>query len=51
MPRALGLEIVMAVCRSIEVHREPVGRRVKAAVVLAETRAATSSATWSDQQA
>jgi hypothetical protein len=31
-----GLEIVMAVCRSIEVHREPVGKRIKAAVVLAD---------------
>ncbi|MFD3658800.1 ATP-binding protein [Streptomyces sp. NPDC058620] len=31
-----GLELVMAVCRSIEVHREPVGKRVKAAVVLAD---------------
>jgi hypothetical protein len=26
----------MAVCRSIEVHREPVGKRIKAAVVLAD---------------
>ncbi|MEU4618136.1 ATP-binding protein [Streptomyces umbrinus] len=31
-----GLEIAMAVCRSIEVRREPVGKRVKAAVVLAD---------------
>ncbi|CAL9340278.1 ATP-binding protein [Streptomyces sp. enrichment culture] len=31
-----GLEIVMAVCRSFEVHREPVGKRIKAAVVLAD---------------
>ncbi|MFC9269113.1 ATP-binding protein [Streptomyces zhihengii] len=31
-----GLELVMAVCRSIEVHREPVGKRVKAAVTLAD---------------
>jgi anti-sigma regulatory factor (Ser/Thr protein kinase) len=31
-----GLEIVMAVSRSIEVHREPVGKRIKAAVVLAD---------------
>ncbi|MFE6412476.1 ATP-binding protein [Streptomyces sp. NPDC057837] len=31
-----GLEIVMAVCRSIEMHREPVGKRIKAAVVLAD---------------
>lgn len=31
-----GLEIVMAVCRSFEVHREPVGKRIKAAVALAD---------------
>ncbi|MFC8361199.1 ATP-binding protein [Streptomyces griseorubiginosus] len=31
-----GLEIVMAVCRSIEMHREPVGKRIKATVVLAD---------------
>lgn len=31
-----GLEIVMAVCRSIEVRREPVGKRIKAVVVLAD---------------
>ncbi|WP_307529760.1 ATP-binding protein [Streptomyces umbrinus] len=31
-----GLEITMAVCRSFEVRREPVGKRVKAAVVLAD---------------
>ncbi|MGI3198682.1 ATP-binding protein [Streptomyces sp. GLT-R25] len=31
-----GLEIAMAVCRSFEVRREPVGKRVKAAVVLAD---------------
>ncbi|MFD9196264.1 ATP-binding protein [Streptomyces phaeochromogenes] len=31
-----GLEIVMAVCRSFEVRREPVGKRVKATVVLAD---------------
>ncbi|MEU6994120.1 ATP-binding protein [Streptomyces sp. NPDC046465] len=31
-----GLEIVTAVCRSFEVHREPVGKRIKAAVVLAD---------------
>ncbi|MFI8186722.1 ATP-binding protein [Actinacidiphila glaucinigra] len=31
-----GLEIVMAVCRSFEMHREPVGKRIKAAVVLAD---------------
>ncbi|WP_413759471.1 ATP-binding protein [Streptomyces sp. MMBL 11-3] len=31
-----GLEIVMAVCRSFEVHREPVGKRIKTAVVLAD---------------
>jgi two-component sensor histidine kinase len=31
-----GLEIVMAVCRSIEMHREPVGKRITATVVLAD---------------
>ncbi|WP_318199361.1 ATP-binding protein [Streptomyces sp. SCL15-4] len=31
-----GLEIVMAVCRSFEVHREPVGKRIKAVVMLAD---------------
>ncbi|WUP70920.1 ATP-binding protein [Streptomyces sp. NBC_00258] len=31
-----GLEIAMAVCRSFEARREPVGKRVKATVVLAD---------------
>ncbi|GHD85482.1 ATP-binding protein [Streptomyces naganishii JCM 4654] len=31
-----GLEIIMAVSQSFEVHREPVGKRIKAAVVLAD---------------
>jgi anti-sigma regulatory factor (Ser/Thr protein kinase) len=31
-----GLEIAMAVCRSFEVRREPVGKRVKAVIVLAD---------------
>ncbi|MEU5256340.1 ATP-binding protein [Streptomyces longwoodensis] len=31
-----GLEIVMAICRSFEMHREPVGKRIVAAVVLAD---------------
>ncbi|MFE1030116.1 ATP-binding protein [Streptomyces sp. NPDC058818] len=31
-----GLEIVMAVCRSFEIRREPVGERVKTAIVLAD---------------
>ncbi len=31
-----GLEIAMAVCRSFEVRREPVGKCVKAAIVLAD---------------
>ncbi|MFE8945851.1 ATP-binding protein [Streptomyces sp. NPDC007856] len=31
-----GLEIVMAVCRSFAVHREQVGKRITAAVVLAD---------------
>lgn len=31
-----GLEIVMAVCATFAVHREPVGKRITAAVVLAD---------------
>ncbi|OII69615.1 MULTISPECIES: ATP-binding protein [unclassified Streptomyces] len=31
-----GLEIVMAVCQSFCVHREPVGKRITASVVLAD---------------
>lgn len=31
-----GLEIVMALCRSFELHPEPVGKQVKAAVVLSD---------------
>ncbi|MER5452826.1 ATP-binding protein [Streptomyces sp. NPDC002766] len=31
-----GLEIVMALCRSFEMHREPVGKRIAAAVALAD---------------
>jgi anti-sigma regulatory factor (Ser/Thr protein kinase) len=31
-----GLEIVMAVCQSFAIHREPVGKRITAAVVLAD---------------
>ena len=31
-----GLEIVTAVCRSLEMHREPVGKRIMAAVLLTE---------------
>jgi len=31
-----GLEIVMAVCRTFEIRREPMGKRVKAAIVLAD---------------
>jgi len=31
-----GLEIVMAACRSFEMHREPVGKRIVAAVVLTD---------------
>ncbi|MFJ4521979.1 ATP-binding protein [Streptomyces sp. NPDC088810] len=31
-----GLEIVMAVCQGFEVHREPVGKRTTASVVLAD---------------
>jgi anti-sigma regulatory factor (Ser/Thr protein kinase) len=31
-----GLEIVIGVCRSFEMRREPVGKRIKAAVVLAD---------------
>jgi anti-sigma regulatory factor (Ser/Thr protein kinase) len=31
-----GLEIALAVCRSFEMRREPVGKRVKAVIVLAD---------------
>ncbi|MFJ8098695.1 ATP-binding protein [Streptomyces griseofuscus] len=31
-----GLEIVVAVCRSFEMHREPVGKRITAALMLAD---------------
>ncbi|MET9452482.1 ATP-binding protein [Streptomyces cinerochromogenes] len=31
-----GLEIVMALCRSFEMHREPVGKRIVATVALAD---------------
>ncbi|GGM18252.1 ATP-binding protein [Streptomyces fumigatiscleroticus] len=31
-----GLEIVLAVCQSFEVHREPVGKRITTAVELAD---------------
>lgn len=31
-----GLEIVIALCHSFEIRREPVGKRVRAAVVLAD---------------
>ncbi|UFR00017.1 NAD(P)H-dependent oxidoreductase [Streptomyces sp. Go40/10] len=31
-----GLEIVMALCRSFETHREPVGERIVATVALAD---------------
>ncbi|MET7642497.1 ATP-binding protein [Streptomyces sp. NPDC005426] len=31
-----GLEIVMGVCRSFEMRREPVGKRIRAAVMLAD---------------
>ncbi|MFF9457688.1 ATP-binding protein [Streptomyces flaveolus] len=31
-----GLEIVMAVCRSFQAHRKPVGKRITATVVLAD---------------
>ncbi|MDQ0834486.1 anti-sigma regulatory factor (Ser/Thr protein kinase) [Streptomyces achromogenes] len=31
-----GLEIVLAVCQSFEVHREPVGKRIKVTVALAD---------------
>jgi hypothetical protein len=31
-----GLEIVMAVCQDFEVHREPVGKRPVASVMLAD---------------
>jgi hypothetical protein len=31
-----GLEIVTALCQSFEMHREPVGKRVVAAIALAD---------------
>lgn len=31
-----GLEIVIAVCRCFQVRREPLGKRVRAAIVLAD---------------
>ncbi|WP_240801901.1 ATP-binding protein [Streptomyces sp. A1136] len=31
-----GLEIVTTLCRSFEIHREPVGKRIKAAVALSD---------------
>lgn len=31
-----GLEIVMAVCQSFEVHREPVGKRIRTSIGLAD---------------
>jgi len=31
-----GLEIVMAVCQSLQFHREPVGKRITAAIILAD---------------
>ncbi|MFJ4831928.1 ATP-binding protein [Streptomyces sp. NPDC088747] len=34
-----GLELVMALCRSFEAHREPVGKRLRATVVLNEEKA------------
>jgi anti-sigma regulatory factor (Ser/Thr protein kinase) len=37
-----GLEIVMAVCESFEVHREPVGKRMRAAVGLADDLTTTT---------
>ncbi|MCZ9353611.1 ATP-binding protein [Streptomyces mutabilis] len=37
-----GLEIVMAVCQSFEVHREPVGKRMRAAVRLVDDRNGTA---------
>ncbi|MFE5261660.1 ATP-binding protein [Streptomyces coelicoflavus] len=40
-----GLEIVMAVCQSFEVYREPAGKRMRAAVRLADTPAPRSATT------
>ncbi|WP_217139798.1 ATP-binding protein [Streptomyces sp. AC627_RSS907] len=37
-----GLEIVMALCQSFEVHREPVGKRMRAAVRLADDLSPTA---------
>ncbi|MGA5900254.1 ATP-binding protein [Streptomyces venetus] len=44
-----GLEIVTAVCRSFEVHREPVGKRITATVDLADAPSETRSAGSDDQ--
>ncbi|EHN74660.1 ATP-binding protein [Streptomyces coelicoflavus] len=40
-----GLEIVMAVCQSFEVYREPSGKRMRAAVRLADAPAPRSATT------
>ncbi|WP_329469353.1 ATP-binding protein [Streptomyces sp. NBC_01723] len=37
-----GLEIVMAVCHSFEVHREPVGKRMRAALMLTDDLSGTA---------
>ncbi|MGY6021707.1 ATP-binding protein [Streptomyces spinosirectus] len=41
-----GLEIVMAVCRSFQFHREPVGKRISAAVVLADDPGGDIAGSW-----
>jgi anti-sigma regulatory factor (Ser/Thr protein kinase) len=40
-----GLEIVMAVCQSFAVHREPVGKRITATVALADDLGGDASVT------
>ncbi|WP_372478050.1 ATP-binding protein [Streptomyces barringtoniae] len=44
-----GLEIVTAVCRSFEVHREPVGKRITATIDLADDPSEMRSAASDDQ--
>ncbi|MFI6566001.1 ATP-binding protein [Streptomyces sp. NPDC050534] len=41
-----GLEIVMAVCRSFQFQREPVGKRISAAVVLADDPGGDIAGRW-----
>jgi len=47
--RQHGLEIIMAVCQSFEVRREPVGKQVRAAVVPADDPAEIQPAACCDR--